>query len=282
MKGQFQLAVGRGNRSVEHNVMKTKIFLALTIFVLQTAFIFSQTSAIKKDDTIKRFEYYKGGGVQVFDSYIQNVPPIEYSLKKWYTKRGKMMLYDSIDASKNILYIAVYRKDGTKYFELEETNPTYKITYNNKKNEVTDVLSGKLNDKMVLWEKYKDGELSEDTLYNRFYYEQLDTVKYFEHPVFKGNKRTMYNYELADGYNFTFEKHIRMVYNTDSVLLTESLYSSRVKYCGFYLEYNPSGTISCIGEYDKRGYKKNDWYYFDEAGNVIKRERFFNGTDIFR
>ncbi len=259
--------------------LKAILFIFFSFFL---AGLFSQTSTIRKDDTINRYEYYKGGGVQIFDSYIQNVPQIEYSLKKWYNKKGKMILYDSIDASKNILFIAVFRNDGSKYFELEEINPNYTVIYLNKKSEITDVYSGVLNDKMVLWQKYKNGGLQRDSFYNRFYYKRLDTLKYFEHLIVKGNKRTINHYQLAEGYNFTFEKHIRMVYNTDSVLLTESLYNSRVKYCGFFIQYHPDGSIQCIGEYDKRGYKNNDWYYFDELGNVTRRERFFNGTNLFK
>ena len=244
--------------------------------------LFAQTASITKDDTINQVEYYRGGGIKVVDSYIQNVPQIEYTLKKWFAKNGKLMLYDSIDAARNILYIAVFRKDGSKYFELQEVNPNYTLTYRNRQNEITDVYKGRLNDKMVTWEKYKNGLMERDSFYNRFLYQHLDTLKYYEHLISKGNNRTIHHYELGDGYNFTFEKHIRMVYNVDSVLLTESLYNSRVKYCGFFIQYHPDGSISCIGEYDKRGYKNNDWYYFDELGNVIKRERYFNGTNLFK
>lgn len=216
-----------------------------------------------------------------YDSYIQNAPSIEYSLKKWYSKKGKMLLYDSIDAEKNIIYIMVFRKDGSPYMELEEINPDYKLTYRDRKGQITDVFSGKLNDKMVSWREYKDGSLKNDTFYNRFYYSRLDTLKYIERIIAKGNKRNINHYELAEGYNFTFNNHIRMVYNPDSVLISESFYNSRVKNCGYFIQYWPGGTISCIGEYDRRGYKTNDWYYFDEQGNITKRERYYNGTNIF-
>ena len=258
-----------------------RIFASLLLIFLTTGLFAQKEASIFIPDTVEQIEYYKSGKVKTYDAFINGKPAIEYSLKRWYTRSGKTMLYDSIDAAKDILYIAVYRKDGSPYSVLSETKTDYKITLHNRNGKISDVYSGKHNQRLVLWEIYQDGTKTKDSIFDRFANTKLDTLNYYEKVIIKG-KKTILRQELSKGSNITLENHIRMVYSKDSVIMSEGLYNFRVKNCGYYIEYYPDGSIQNIGEFDKRGYKNNDWLYFDEAGNVIKRERFFRGTNIFK
>jgi len=259
--------------------MKTIITIFFFIISIQA---FAQTEApIFIPDTIVHIEYYKSNQVKIYDARIEGVPSNQYSLKRWYTRAGKTILYDSIDAAKNIIYIAVFRKDGTPISELRETKTNYTVTYSNRNSQVTDIYSGVLNERRTKWEVYENGVKLRDTIYDRYSNADLDTLKYYEEVVVKGKKTTIRQNMSRDS-KITLENHIRMIYSQDSVLLNEGLYNFRVKNCGYFIEYYPSGAILNIGEFDKRGYKNYDWFYFDESGNVTKRERFYKGTNVFR
>lgn len=255
---------------------------AVILFIFFTTGLFAQNEpSIFIPDTIEHIVYYKSGKVKTYDASIEGRPAIEYSLKRWYSRTGKTILYDSIDAANDILYIAVFRKDGSPYSVLSETKTNYKITLQNRNGNVSDIYSGKHNERLVLWEIYQNGTKTKDSIFDRFANTKLDTLSYYEKVISKG-KKTILRQELSKGSKITLENHIRMVYSKDSVLLSEGLYNFRVKNCGYYIEYYPDGSFKNIGEFDKRGYKNNDWLYFDEAGNVTKRERFFRGTNIFK
>lgn len=253
---------------------------AFLFFIVANVFAQKETPVFIPD-TIEHIEYYKSGQVKIYDASIEGVPAIQYSLKRWYNRAGKTLLYDSIDAAKNIIFIAVYRKDGTPFSELQETKTNYKVTYRNRNSQITDIYSGVLNERRTHWEVFDNGIKVKDTIYDRYSNSKLDTLKYFQEIVVKGKKTTI-RQNLSHDSKITLENHIRMLYTQDSVLINEGLYNFRVKNCGYFIEYYPNGAIQNIGEFDKRGYKNNDWFYFDEAGNVTKRERFYKGTNIFR
>ncbi len=259
--------------------MKTTITTFFFIISLQA---FAQKEApIFIPDTIVHIEYYKSNQVKIYDERIEGVPSNQYSLKRWYTRSGKTILYDSIDAAKNIIYIAVYRKNGTPITELRETNTNYTVTYRNRNSQITDIYSGILSERKTKWEIYENGIKVKDSIYDKYSNPDLDTLKYYEEVVVKGKKTTVRQNMSGDS-KITLENHIRMIYSQDSVLISESLYNFRVKNCGYFIEYYPSGSVLNIGEFDKRGYKNNDWLYFDEKGNVTKRERFYKGVNVFR
>ena len=119
--------------------MKTTLTI---FFIIISLGAFSQTEApVFIPDTIIHIEYYKSNQVKIYDARIEGVPSNQYSLKRWYTRSGKTILYDSIDAAKNIIYIAVLRKDGTQISELRETKTNYNVTYRNRNSKITDIYS---------------------------------------------------------------------------------------------------------------------------------------------
>lgn len=263
--------------------MSLKSFLLLIIVITTGNALSAQKNASNfGGDTIEHSEYYKSGQLKIYDSYITQTPQYQYSIKKWYTANGTLILYDSIDAAENILHIAIYRKDGSPEMEVEERNPNYSITYSDHNGNPTDIFSGKMNQKTGRWQSFQNGSVVSDTSYNRFANDKYDTIRYYERVITKSNKQISKNYVIEDGKKFTFERHIRMVYNTDSILESEALYKSSVSNCGYFIQYYPDGTISCIGEYDRRGLKANDWYFFDEHGNLVKREHYYRGVNLFK
>ncbi len=258
-----------------------KILGGILLIFISTSLFAQKDQAIFIPDTLEHIVYYKSGQVKTYDAFIDGKSAIEYSLKRWYSRSGKTMLYDSIDAANNILYIAVFRKDGSPFSVVSETKTDYKTTLLNRNGKISDVYSGKHNARLVHWQIYQNGAISKDSIYDRFANTKLDTLKYYEKVIVKG-KKTILRQELSKGSKITLENHIRMVYSQDSILINESLYNFRVKNCGYFIAYYPDGAFQNIGEFDKRGYKNDDWLYFDEQGNVIKRERFYRGTNIFK
>ncbi len=262
--------------------MFRKIFLLLFITASLATGVQAQIERRNyAGDTIEHREYFNDGKLRIYSSYITQTPEYIYSKKRWYLSDGTMILYDSIDMAKNILFIGIYRRDGSTQLELEERDPNFTLTYSDKKSNPTDIYTGRMNEKICHWEHYHNGEKVFDSLLNRFYDPRYDTIRYYEKVITKSNKQINKNYSMEEGAKFTLNRHIRMVYNTDSVLLSEGLYKSNIGNVGYFIQYYPDGSIACIGEYDSRGIKNNDWYYFDEKGACIKREHYYRAVNLF-